>query len=179
VSDPGNPQGVRVIEWQSRPHRLATRRATLRLGARIARVLAPGDLALLSGGLGAGKTFLARAIARGLGVTDRIPSPTFSLVHEYACAIGTLLHVDLYRVRDDPGAFVRELARLGLYERRAEGAVLVVEWGEEAQQALGGRTALIVNLTIDGEHARVATIGGRRARDVVGASDGRRADDIV
>lgn len=145
------------------PRLLPTRRRSLELGAKIARVLAPGDLVLLTGGLGAGKTFVARAIARALGVVDRVTSPTFTLVNEYPCAIGTFLHVDLYRVRGEAGA----PSRLGLYERRLEGALLVVEWGEEAEGALGGRPALTVALAIAGDHQRVATIGGERASDIV------------
>ena len=125
--------------------RLASRRDTTRLGGRIAAVLEPGDLVLLSGDLGAGKTFLARAIARARGVpTDiAIASPTFTLVQEYETPNGALLHVDLYRLREEgldakvSPATVREVRRLGLAERRAEGAILLVEWGhgvEEEQQ---------------------------------------------
>lgn len=130
-------------------------------------MLEPGDLVLLVGDLGAGKTFLTRAIARALGIADRIPSPTFTLVNEYPCAIGTLLHVDLYRVRGDESTLAVELHRLGLRQRRLEGALLVVEWGEEAQAALGGSPALTVALAIAGEHERVAAIGGERASVIV------------
>jgi tRNA threonylcarbamoyladenosine biosynthesis protein TsaE len=147
--------------------RLPTRRSSVELGAKVARVLAPGDLVLLAGDLGTGKTFLTRAIARALGIVDRIPSPTFTLVNEYPCAIGTLLHVDLYRVRGEEAPLALEVHRLGLRQRRLEGALLIVEWGEEAQPALGGHAALTVALAIAGEHERVATIGGERASDIV------------
>lgn len=157
--------GVPLDGLERRP--LPTRRGSVRLGIRIARVLEPGALVLLDGDLGAGKTFLARAIARALGVTGRFTSPTFTLVHEYPCAIGTLLHVDLYRVRGEAGACAREVSRLGLRERRGEGAALLVEWGGDAEAALGGRPALTVTLAIAGEHERVATIGGRHASDIV------------
>ncbi|HXX68808.1 MAG TPA: tRNA (adenosine(37)-N6)-threonylcarbamoyltransferase complex ATPase subunit type 1 TsaE, partial [Polyangiaceae bacterium] len=96
-----------------------------------------------------------------------IPSPTFTLVHEYPCAIGSLLHVDLYRLRGEDAALALELSRLGLVERRLEGALLVVEWGEEAESALGGHPALTVALAIAGEHERVAWIGGHRAGDIL------------
>lgn len=141
---------------------LRTRRETRRLGAEIAARLRPGDLALLCGDLGAGKTFLARAIARELGVPAEVPiaSPTFTLVQEYVTPRATLLHVDLYRLRDeDMEKTKREIVRLGLAERRAEGAILLVEWGSDLEQELGGPATLSVTLRIEGQH-RIATIIG-------------------
>jgi tRNA threonylcarbamoyl adenosine modification protein YjeE len=133
---------------------LSTRRDTTRLGASIAEQLRPGDLVLLNGDLGAGKTFLARAIARGRGVSSdvAIPSPTFTLVQEYETPNGMLLHVDLYRLRDSDDT-AGEVRRLGLDERRAEGAILLVEWGE----GLLADPSLTVTLAIEGEN-RVATL---------------------
>lgn len=142
--------------------RLVTRRDTRRLGVEIAERLRPGDLVLLSGDLGAGKTFLARAIARALGVPSdvAIASPTFTLVQEYSTPRATLLHVDLYRLRDDDlNKTKEEVRRLGLAERRGEGAVVLVEWGEGLEQELGGPATLSVGLRIEGEH-RSATVSG-------------------
>src|SRR3954451_20466786 len=104
---------------------LDTRRDTIQLGRHIAEKLAAGDLVLLSGDLGAGKTFLARAIARALGVpvSVAIASPTFTLVQEYETPRGTLLHADLYRLRDEGETTIRDVRRLGLAERRSEGAI--------------------------------------------------------
>ena len=144
---------------------LSSRRETVRLARDVARVLAPGDLVLLSGDLGAGKTFLARALARALGVDARVAvaSPTVTLLQEYATPRGELLHADLYRLLDSPAGIAAEVARLGLRERRAEGAIVVVEWGDDASGALGGDPALVIRLRVSSERERLATIEGTRA----------------
>ena len=139
---------------------LPTRRRTIRLAARLAEVLEPGDLVILKGDLGAGKTFFTRALARALGVppSTSITSPTFTLVHEIEGRI-PVAHADLYRLVD-PG----ELSELGLRERRGEGAALLVEWGEPYLDALGG-DALVLELAIlpegIGREARVSGTGPR------------------
>ncbi len=150
---------------------LSTRRDTTRLGAAIADVLEPGDLVLLSGDLGAGKTFLARAIARRLGVPRNvaITSPTFTLVREYETTRGTLLHADLYRLLDanDADKTRADVRRLGLAERRDEGAIVLVEWGDGLEEDLGGAASLVVRLAIVGD-ARAAELRGPRAASVGG-----------
>jgi tRNA threonylcarbamoyladenosine biosynthesis protein TsaE len=144
--------------------RLASRRDTTRLGGSIAAAVSPGDLVLLSGDLGAGKTFLARAVARRLGVPVEvaIASPTFTLVHEYETSRGTLLHADLYRLRGEPEQTRAEIRRLGIAERRAEGAIVLVEWAEGFEAELGGDVALSVSLASEGKQ-RAATLDGRLA----------------
>ncbi|WP_394825312.1 tRNA (adenosine(37)-N6)-threonylcarbamoyltransferase complex ATPase subunit type 1 TsaE [Pendulispora albinea] len=143
---------------------LASRKDTQRLGRAMAAVLEPGDLVVLSGDLGAGKTFLVRAMARGLGVPREvaIASPTFNLVQEYTTPRGSFVHADLYRLLDEPERLPLEVARLDLAERRAEGAIVAVEWGEGAIRALGDRVALLVRLQLDGCTRRV-TIEGVKA----------------
>jgi tRNA threonylcarbamoyladenosine biosynthesis protein TsaE len=154
---------------------LASRRETTGLGRRIAAILEPGDLVLLDGDLGAGKTFLARAILRALGVRARVTSPTFTLIQEYETVRASVLHVDLYRLLDipraggstttlrEPPSIGAEIARLGLRERRAEGAILLVEWGTGGVAALGGEPALSVTLSIRGASVREAKFAGPRA----------------
>ena len=103
--------------------------ATARLGAGIAGGLKPGDAVALWGDLGAGKTTLARAILRALGVTDDVPSPTFTLVQNYETS-PPIAHFDLYRLKS-----AREMEELGFADALADGAVLV-EWPERAPEAL-------------------------------------------
>src|SRR3984885_3738907 len=83
--------------------------ATQALGARIAASLKVGDAVALQGDLGAGKTTLARAILRALGVTEEVPSPTFTLVQQYDTERLSVRHYDLYRV-----ANAAEMGELGL-----------------------------------------------------------------
>ncbi|HYS47094.1 MAG TPA: tRNA (adenosine(37)-N6)-threonylcarbamoyltransferase complex ATPase subunit type 1 TsaE [Rhizomicrobium sp.] len=103
--------------------------ATARLGVGIAGGLKPGDAVALWGDLGAGKTTLARAILRALGVTEDVPSPTFTLVQSYDTR-PPVAHYDLYRLKN-----AREMEELGFHDALDQGAVLV-EWPERAPEAL-------------------------------------------
>jgi hypothetical protein len=103
--------------------------ATARLGAGIAGGLKVGDAVALWGDLGAGKTTLARAILKALGVTDDVPSPTFTLVQSYDTE-PRIAHFDLYRLKS-----AREMDELGFEDALVEGAVLV-EWPERAPEVL-------------------------------------------
>jgi len=126
--------------------------ATEALGAAIAAGLARGDAVALEGDLGAGKTTLARAILRGLGLRETVPSPTFTLVQHYETPRLAVRHYDLYRIEA-----VSEMEELGLDEALDEGAALI-EWPERAPAALPD-DRLHVLLTMTGD-ARAANISG-------------------
>lgn len=113
---------------------------TLALAARLAPMLRAGDAVLVSGDLGAGKSVLARGIARGMGVTGPMPSPTFTLVIPYEGAAGKLYHFDLYRLSDPD-----EYYAAGLDEMVGGDGVAVVEWPEMAE--LDAAPALRVTLS--------------------------------
>ena len=112
---------------------LATRRDTRRLARALAGALLPGDAVVLSGSLGAGKTFLVRAVCRALGLQSsvRVVSPTFTLIRELETQ-PPIAHADLYRLVDP-----EQTRELGLLELRDRGRVLLVEWGEQHAEALG------------------------------------------
>jgi tRNA threonylcarbamoyladenosine biosynthesis protein TsaE len=117
---------------------------TRQLAAALAAALAPGDLLLLVGGLGAGKTTFTQGLARGLGVTGPVTSPTFTLVRAYPCAPGplrTLLHADLYRLDR-----LQDVVDLGLAEMVEDDSVAVIEWGDVASSVFGP-DVLTVRLT--------------------------------
>jgi tRNA threonylcarbamoyladenosine biosynthesis protein TsaE len=154
------------------PLRTCTRDAegTRALGEILGSLLEAGDIVLLVGGLGAGKTTLVQGVGRGLGVEGPITSPTFTLLRQYRCGavarrrgLRQLLHADLYRLDT-----VREVVDLGLSELVEDQAAALVEWGDAAGGALGDR---VLTLTL------VRRLGGEddlaEWRDVeITASDG-------
>ncbi len=123
--------------------------ATDALGARLAQHLPAQAVVELHGDLGAGKSTLARALLRALGVTGTVRSPTYTLVEQYPLAAGGMaLHLDLYRI-GDPG----ELEFLGL--DAGEIRLWLIEWPERGQ---GGLPAVDLKIELEVEHA------GRRCR---------------
>jgi len=106
---------------------------TQALGERFGRSLQPGDIVLLFGGLGAGKTTFTQGIARALGHDDFIRSPTFTLVNEYAGKV-PIYHIDLYRLDDSEA-----IRALGIEEYLYGDGVTIIEWAEKlfAQGAPG------------------------------------------
>jgi tRNA threonylcarbamoyladenosine biosynthesis protein TsaE len=127
---------------------------TRAIGERIGAALAPGSVVLLRGVLGAGKTVLAKGIARGLGVEDEIISPTYTIVADYPGRV-PLTHVDLYRVE---GA--TQIAGLGLDDLLAGPGVTVVEWGEKLEPTLLGRDTVRVTISLEPDGGRGIAIEG-------------------
>lgn len=127
---------------------------TREIGARLGRRLRGGDVVLLHGDLGAGKTTLAQGIARGLGVADPVQSPTFTIVNEHAApavagAVDRLYHLDLYRLAGDA-----DLDSVGLDDLLApRDGVTLVEWPERAVDRLPA-AYLLVRLDHAGEGKR-------------------------
>ena len=125
---------------------------TEQLAANLAGTLRPGDVVLLSGPLGAGKTAFVRGLARGLGVdADDVSSPTFTLVHEYRGGRLRLFHADLYRL-GRAGA-----EDLGLDELGVQDGVLAIEWPDRLGHAFRG--AIEVGIDVVDETTRRITIG--------------------
>ena len=105
---------------------------TTSLGSRIGALLRPGEVLLLVGDLGTGKTTFVQGLASGLGISTRPRSPTFTMVHTYDGGTYPLVHVDLYRLDSS-----NEVLSLGLEELFEPPAVAVVEWGEKATPIVG------------------------------------------
>lgn len=135
---------------------LRTEADTQAFGKRLGGVLRPGDLILLAGPLGAGKTVLARGIANGLGVLGRVSSPTFVIAREHRPAPDgrgvPLVHADAYRLGGD----LDQLDDLDLDTALVEAAV-VIEWGEGAAERLSP-DHLLIHLDRRPDDSRLATV---------------------
>jgi tRNA threonylcarbamoyladenosine biosynthesis protein TsaE len=115
-----------------------------RIGARLSAGAAEGAVVLLVGPLGAGKTVLAKGIARGLGITEQVVSPTYTIVSEYTTGSRPLHHVDLYRIEGS-----EQLENLGLEDIMRGNGIVLIEWGEK----LGARSdaaRVSISLAADG-----------------------------
>ena len=131
-------------------------RETRRLGERLGRRLRPGDVVLLSGELGAGKTVFVQGVARGLGFQGAVSSKSFVLLGEYPGRV-KLYHADLYRLEAPEQA-----EELALDEVCADGT-LVVEWPERAE-GIFPPDHLLVRFSVTGERSRTLVLEARGAR---------------
>ena len=131
---------------------------TQALGQRLAKRLLPGDVLAYFGDLGAGKTALTRGIAQGLGVTDLVTSPTYTIVNEYLTGRIPLFHFDMYRLGSSD-----ELFDIGWEDYLARGGVCAVEWSENVEDVL--RDAIHITIEkdpLEPDTRRINIEGGSR-----------------
>lgn len=126
------------------------------LGARLAAVLSPGAVVAYRGGLGMGKTAFTRGLAKGLGCTCRVTSPTFTIVNEYEGGRLPLFHFDMYRLPDADALF-----DIGWEDYLDRGGVCAVEWSEQVEEALPPETVLVTIARLpEDDRSRLITIEG-------------------
>lgn len=122
-------------------------------GARTARALKPGCVVAMRGDMGAGKTVFVRGLARALGYTGRVTSPTFTIVNEYLCT-PPVFHFDMYRLSD-----AEDLYGIGWDDYLARGGICVVEWSERVEDALDAQAVTVEIEPVD-ETTRKITVRG-------------------
>ena len=125
------------------------------LGVRLAEHLEPGAVIAFTGDLGAGKTAFTRGLARGLGIEDRVTSPTFTIVNEYEGGRLPLVHFDMDRLGSSG-----ELFDIGWEDYLTRGGVCAVEWSENVADALEGDAISVEICRGEGDSQRVITIEG-------------------
>ncbi len=133
------------------------------LGETLARRLGPGDVVAYRGDLGAGKTAFTRGLARGLGCTGRVTSPTFTVVNEYEGRL-PLFHFDLYRLEGEDALY-----DIGWEDYLDRGGVCAVEWSERAEAALPRETVWVsIRRCAESGDWRRITIEGRAGDEAAG-----------
>ena len=136
------------------------------LGSRLAASLRPGDVIVLAGGLGAGKTLFTKGVATGLGVDEPVVSPSFVLVRQYRSGFIPVIHADVYRLSS-----LNEFEDLDVFEL-AEDGILVIEWGEAVESILP-EDHLRIEFRVDEEGCRTLKFTGEgdwAARDLGGVA---------
>lgn len=125
---------------------------TRALGAKLAAYLKPGDVVLLQGDLGAGKSEFARGVARGLGITGPVPSPSFTILNAYDEGKFPLYHFDWYRIQEPD-----EIGEMGFEEQLGGDGISLIEWSERAPEYLPERALAVKIHTVD-EQTREITV---------------------
>ena len=143
---------------------------TIGVGRQLGTRLEPGDVLVLTGDLGAGKTQLTKGIAQALGVEDDVCSPTFTIGMVYEGASMPLYHYDLYRL-DNPA----QLDDTGIFDVLGDDGPCVIEWGEQFLDQLGDERLDVVLTRLDDE----AAPGEEPARSITLTAHGQRAEHIV
>ena len=126
---------------------------TEKIGAALGKILKPGTILAYEGDLGAGKTAFTRGLARGLGATDMVTSPTYTIVNEYLSGRMPLFHFDMYRLASSD-----DLWDIGWEDYLDRGGVCAVEWSENAADAM--EDAIRVCIEKIGDESRRITIEG-------------------
>ena len=134
---------------------------TRELGKRLAEHLRAGDVILLEGELGAGKSELARGIAKGLGVTETVTSPSFTILNVYESGRVPLYHFDWYRLES-----AEELYELGMDEYLGGDGIALVEWPGKCPEAVPDNHLLIRIETADGDTRRLEAVPAGACRRI-------------
>lgn len=128
---------------------------TEQLAEKMAARLVPGDVIAYYGGLGAGKTAFTRGLARGLGITESVTSPTYTIVNEYLSGRLPLFHFDMYRLGS-----ADELFDIGWEDYLERGGVCAVEWSENVEDALESPILVKIERSGSDDDSRIITING-------------------
>ena len=126
---------------------------TEKIGEALAAKLQPGDVIAYAGDLGAGKTAFTRGLARGLGISEPVTSPTYTIVNEYTSGRMPLFHFDMYRLHD-----ADDLFDIGWEDYLERGGVCAVEWSENVEDAM--ENPIRVTIARNGDTSRIITIEG-------------------
>jgi len=143
---------------------------TIALGERLGALLQPGDVLVLTGDLGAGKTQFTKGIAAGMGIDDDVTSPTFNILMVYEGARMPLYHFDLYRL-DDPD----QLEDIGFYDVLEGDGACVIEWGEQFLEQIGPERLDVFLTRLDER----AAIGEEPPRELRLLAHGERAEELL
>lgn len=135
-----------------------SREETIKFAAGMAAKAEPGEVFTLTGDLGVGKTVFAKGFAKGLGVTEPVTSPTFTIVQEYLSGRLPFYHFDVYRIGDPD-----EMEETGFYDYLDRGGVVLIEWAELIEDILPSpRTAIKLEKDLDGDDDyRLITVENR------------------
>lgn len=125
------------------------------VGRKLAALLHPGDVIAYYGDLGAGKTAFTRGLAAGLGVTEQVTSPTYTIVNEYLSGRMPLFHFDMYRLGS-----ADELFDIGWEDYLARGGVCAVEWSENVDEAFEAPIRITITKDPADENVRTITLEG-------------------
>ncbi len=131
------------------------------LGAALAQRLTPGDTVAFFGDLGAGKTAFVRGMARGLGIRERVTSPTYTVVNEYHSGRTPLFHFDLYRLSGPDDLF-----DIGWEDYLERGGICAVEWSERAEALLADAVRVTIRMADAPERREITIEAGERDADL-------------